>query len=95
MFAFLSRKASPDVLERLADVESQLRAFRRDVSDLESLIKRVRDRQSHDKVPEITELPEQEGGEAETGATGPAVHALLTPKQRLIQQQILQRRAGG
>ncbi len=95
LFAFLSRKPSPAVLERLAELEATQNVLELQMDELKALYRRAIARIKADN---------QEGAErAEAVPPEPAVESategrprgLLSPRQREIQQTILRRRAGG
>ncbi len=95
MFAFLSRKPDPTVLERLAEVESFQKVLELQMDELKALYRRAiaRNKWDNSEGAERTEGEPSSATADSPAAAGP--HALLTPKQRQIQQQILQRRIGG
>lgn len=95
MFAFLSRKPSPRLVERVAELEQRQDRLELQMDDLKSLYRRLLSRHSQDNVQPREEVARPEAVPTATGAHGSSPHGLLNPRQREIQQDILRRRAGG
>jgi hypothetical protein len=95
MFAFLSRKPSPSILARLAELESFQSVLELQMDELKALYRRAIARNKWDN---------SEGAERTEAELPPSPvlapadgrpHGLLTSAQQQIQQNILRRRAGG
>jgi hypothetical protein len=95
MFAFLSRKRPPKLLERLETLESAQNVLDLEMEELKHLYRRLLGRQKWDMKEPEKEDHREAVGEADPGATVTSSHRFLTPRQHQLQQEILRRRAGG
>jgi hypothetical protein len=89
MFAFLSRKPSPKLLERLESLEGTMNILELQMEELKALYRRAIARIGADNRDGV------ERTEAVLPAPMGPSHGLLSPRQYQLQQEILKRRAGG
>lgn len=99
MWPFKHKPSNLEVLERLESLERRFKTLNEDCSDFFDSVRRAENRIKHkqkvldseraDATPE-----EQPADEQLPASTGGLPGLTLSPRQKLIQQQVLRRRAG-